>query len=215
VPTREPVPTSAAVPTREPTDTLASASDLLSWSGGEVTLVKGLSPRAVLAMMVPGQRPRPMREVCDAYGEPITPATPPAVPTPTGTAAPYEVVRCLTARTVDGWTVVLGLNDLTVGLGPKDLLARLSADGREVVHVADHFEADAPFVVARDGRELRRFDFCSEGSADEGAPLAQEVGLVVDSCEFERFVLVQRLTGVKVTQDLLRSGDRLAVVTSF
>lgn len=187
----------------EPTDTLESASALLGSSGGEVTMVKGLSPSQVLAVLVPGKTAKPMSEVCDEYGVVSAPER------------PGQVVNCLTARSVGEWTVVYGANDLTVGLGRADVLDRLSADGREVVFVADHFEADAPFVVSRDGKEVRRFDFCSEGSADEGRPLAEEKGLVLDSCEFERFELVQRLTGLTVSEDVLTSGDRLAVVTRY
>jgi hypothetical protein len=84
------------------------------------------------------------------------------------------------------------------------------------VYVADHFEADAPFSVARDGRVVRNFDFCSEGSADDGPALPEEAGLDVKDCDTERFLIAERLTGITVTEDLLlRGADRIAVTVSY
>jgi hypothetical protein len=189
-----------------PTDTLTSASVLLGDSGGEVTMVRGRTPAETLALMVPRSKPGPVEQVCGKDGQALL----------SSGASGSTYTTCLTAQTVGEWTLVYGMNDLTVASGGKALLQRLSTGGREVVYVADHFDADAPFSVARDGRVVRTFDFCSEGSADEGAALPEEAGLDVKDCDTERFLIAERLTGVSVTEDLLLHGrDRIAVTISY
>lgn len=174
--------------------------------GATVSLVKGMTPAQVLDVLDDDSviDPGSAAEIWPQFVE---------LPRDDRTAYPAFIV----ARQVGDWTLVVEEN----GFRAAFLADALSSSGEAVV-VYRSVDADASFTYAKAGTTVRFFDpllFDMIGS-QTGEPLPEEAGIAFGEEPFypqsRCFVLVERLTGVSLTEaDLAIPGDGLAVVVRY
>jgi hypothetical protein len=113
-----------------------------------------------------------------------------------------ELDGCVVATEPNGWT------------GADEGVAAEASRGGRYVSFYRSVNADMRLVVAIDGVAVREFDpLLYEPDIDPGEPLAEEGDLPFgdpDDCETAAFVLIERLTGVRVTAEWLLNERRPA-----
>jgi hypothetical protein len=164
-----------------------------------VALVKGCSPTRALEIIGAG-RATPVasaQEIREWAGEQQLPAY--------GTA--------VEAGVIGDWTLVLESG----GYQATQLAEQLS-EGGEAVVIYRSINADSSFQYARNGTMIRSFDPLLPQMSQEGEPLPEEEGIAFPGEGDElypmrgSFLLAERLTGIRLTEDdLTGPGDRIAV----
>lgn len=119
------------------------------------------------------------------------------------------------AGEVGGWTLVVELNGYQATV--PELLQALSANGEAVV-IYQNVNALSSFQYAKNGTIVRAFDPLLPQQGQSGGPLPEEQGIAFPGENGElhpmpgAFLLAERLTGVRLTEDHLSDpGDRIAV----
>ncbi|MGW2640974.1 DUF6461 domain-containing protein [Streptomyces sp. NPDC001348] len=182
-------------------------------AGYTLTLVRGVAPGEVLRVM--GAEPLGSCTGADALIERQDELRDPA--------DYWDEAFVAGAFSVPGeggdWTLVLHVGEGGMGMQPRFLEA-LSAGGRAVVHSSNGGKPMHFFNWYEDGELRTTFERSTSrdgGTPDALNPVMREVGLALSDDEGETnglfhtkaavFALAERLTGVRVTEELLRDSE--------
>lgn len=174
---------------------------LFAGGGGAFALVKGCSPARALNVLGAGRATpvAPAREVRDWAQE-------------QDYRQPWTAVE---AGEISGWTIVVELGGYQATV--PELLEKMSHGGEAVV-IHQDVNAHCSFQYAKNGIIVRAFDPLVPDMDQTGEPLPEEQGIEFPGENGElhpmsgAFLLAERLTGVRLTEDdLLEPGDRIAV----
>jgi hypothetical protein len=112
------------------------------------------------------------------------------------------------------WLTLLAYNGFLLSV--PEVAADVSRVGRVVV-IHQSVNADMAFVLAEGGEVLRHFDPLLDGPGEgDGDPLPEEAGLPFGDAGAPiwptAFVLLERVTGQRITQEWLTDDDRPCIV---